>query len=211
MIQNKKAFTMIEAVMVIVVMGILAAVAIPRLQNDSSQEIADQILSDIRYTQHLALTDDVTNPANPNWQRHFWRIEFQNMVASGTGWTYSIGSDNDEGGNIDLAEAAIDPLDGRPIFGLRTFGNTQVSPKVFIGSKYGITKVTFGGSCAARQHIGFDRLGRIYQSFTASTSPDYSKILRTPCTITFAHPNGNFVIQINPETGYAFIVGQGNM
>ena len=211
MIQNKKAFTMIEAIMAIVVMGILAAVAIPRLQNDSSQEIADQILSDIRYTQHLALTDDVTNPGNPNWQRHFWRIQFQDMAASGTGWTYSIGSDNDEGGNIDLAEAAIDPLDGRPIFGLRTFGNTQVSPKVFIGSKYGITGVTFGGSCAAGQHIGFDRLGRIYQGFTASTSPNYANILRTPCTISFTHPNGDFAIQINPETGYAFRTDQINM
>ncbi|MBD3807545.1 MAG: type II secretion system protein, partial [Epsilonproteobacteria bacterium] len=35
MLQDKKAFTMLEAIMVIVVMGIIAAVAIPRLENDS--------------------------------------------------------------------------------------------------------------------------------------------------------------------------------
>jgi prepilin-type N-terminal cleavage/methylation domain-containing protein len=50
MLQKRKAFTIIEAIMVIVVMGIIAAVAIPRLENDSRQEASDQILSDIRYT-----------------------------------------------------------------------------------------------------------------------------------------------------------------
>ena len=44
MIQNKKAFTMVEAVMVIVVMGVLAAVAMPRLESDRRQEAIDQIL-----------------------------------------------------------------------------------------------------------------------------------------------------------------------
>ncbi|CUV65953.1 conserved hypothetical protein, putative N-terminal methylation [Sulfurovum sp. enrichment culture clone C5] len=209
----RKAFTMIEAIMVIVVMGIIAAVAIPRLENDSLQEASDQILSDIRYTQHLALTDDVTNPNDNEWQRHFWRIQFQNMAASNTGWTYSVGSSRDVGGtNIDLAEAAIDPLDGRPIFGLRTFGNTQVSPKVFIGRKYGINNVNFIQCGNGLQHIGFDRLGRLHQGFTASITPDYSTILRTPCTITFTRNDGaSFTIQINPETGYAFRTDQPNM
>ncbi len=213
MLQNKKAFTMIEAVMAIVVMGIIAAVAIPRLENDSRQEASDQILSDIRYTQHLALTDDVTNPDNNEWQRHFWRIQFQNMVASGTGWTYSIGSSRDAGGtNIDLSEAAIDPLDGRPIFGDRTYGNTQVSPKVFIGRKYGISNIDFRGGCAGIQHLGFDHIGRPHISFTTSAAPDYSTILKTPCLIDFIRDGVNlFTIQINPETGYAFRTDQPNM
>ncbi len=205
---KKSAFTMIELVFVIVVLGILVAVAIPRLQNDTTQEAADQILSDIRQTQHLALTDDVTNPTNTNWQRAFWRMQFQNMAASGTGWTYSIGSNRDGGTNIDLVEAAVDPLSGKPIFGFRTWGNTEVSPKVFIGRKFGITNVTFGGSCATAQYIGFDHLGRLHQGFTTSGTPDYSSVLNTLCTITFSHPNGNFIINIEPETGYAFIVGQ---
>ncbi len=205
----KPAFTMIELVFVVVVLGILAAVAIPRLQNDSRQEAADQILSDIRQTQHLALTDDVTNPTNSNWQKAFWRIQFYNMAAP-TGLTYSIGSDKDLGGNLDLIESAIDPLSGKPIFGFRTWGNTEVSPKVFIGKKFGISSITFGGSCAGTQHVGFDHMGRPHKSFTASATPDYSTRLTTPCTIEFIHPNGNFTINIAPETGYAFIAGQEN-
>jgi len=60
--RNKSAFTMIELILVIVVLGILAALAMPRVDRDSRQEAADNILSAIRYTQHLALMDNKTNP-----------------------------------------------------------------------------------------------------------------------------------------------------
>lgn len=207
MIQNKKAFTMVEAIMVIVVMGILAAVAMPRLESDRRQEAIDQVLSDIRYTQHLALTDDVTNPANPNWQMAFWSIRFVN---DGGNWIYGIGSDKNYGGNFNGNEYAIDSLSGLPMNGNNTSGNLSVSPRTKI-FKTGVTNVTFGGGCAADQHVGFDRLGRPHQGFFGSAFPNYNSIITMPCTITFAHPNGNFIIQINPETGYAFETSQPNM
>jgi len=204
-----KAFTMLEAIMVITVIGILAAVAIPRLQTDTTQEAADQILSDIRYTQHLALTDDVTNPNNTNWQRAFWSMRFTGCDG-GTNWFYIIGSDKSYEGNIDVnTEAAIDSLSGKPMRGDCIAGNDGTkSSKIFITDKYGISNVTFTGSCNGAQHIGFDRLGRLHQSFTASTAPNYASVLRSLCTIIFTHPNGNFSINIQPETGYAYIVGQ---
>ncbi|MCF6310454.1 MAG: type II secretion system GspH family protein, partial [Sulfurimonas sp.] len=54
----KKAFTMLELVMVIVVIGILAAVMLPRVASDRLAEAATQVISHIRYTQHLAMVDD---------------------------------------------------------------------------------------------------------------------------------------------------------
>ncbi len=209
MSKQNKAFTLLEAVMVIVLIGILATVAIPRLQTDTTQDAANQILSDIRYTQHLALTDDVTNPNNSNWQRAFWSMRFTGCNG-GTNWFYIIGSDKSYEGNIDVnTEAAIDPLSGKPMRGDCISGNDGTkSSKIFITDKFGISNVTFSGSCENAQHIGFDRLGRPHQGFTASTLPNYASVLHTPCTITFAHPNGNFSINIEPETGYAYIVGQ---
>ena len=210
-----KAFTMIEAVMAITVIGILAAIAIPRLRTDTTQEAANQILSDIRYTQHMALVDDVTNPNNLNWQRAFWSINF-GRCASGSGWYYLVGSDKDYSNGINsIIESALDPLTGKPMFWIGTKncskgGDGTVSEKIFITHKFGISNVTFAGSCNGAQHIGFDRLGRLHQSFTTSTTPNYASVLRTPCVITFTHPNGNFSINIEPETGYASIIGQGN-
>ena len=54
----RKSFTLFEAIIVIVVIGILAAVAMPRLETDNLQEAADKMISAIRYTQHLALIDN---------------------------------------------------------------------------------------------------------------------------------------------------------
>ena len=54
----KKAFTMLELVFVIVVAGIIAAVVIPNTKTNPAQEAAIQLLSHIRYTQHLAMVDD---------------------------------------------------------------------------------------------------------------------------------------------------------
>ena len=61
----KKAFTLLEIVFVIVVIGILATVILQRRQDNSLREAALQLISDIRYTQHLALTDDKYNPKDP--------------------------------------------------------------------------------------------------------------------------------------------------
>ena len=215
MLKNKTAFTMIEAIMVIIVMGILAAIAIPRLENDTTQEAADQILSDIRYTQHLALTDDVTNPNSGNWQRAFWSINF-GTCSGNTGQYYMVGSDKDYGGGIDkVSESALDPLTGKPMFWVGTSscsngGDGTVSDKIFITKKFGIDAVNFT-ACNNVKHIGFDHLGRLHQSFTTSGSPDYSTVLNAPCVIGFQRDGVNlFSIQINPETGYAFLVGQPN-
>lgn len=209
MSKQNKAFTLLEAVMVIVLIGILATVAIPRLQTDTTQEAADQILSDIRYTQHLALTDSVTNTNNAKWQSAFWSIRFQNTTDGSGAWAYTVASDKSYEGNFALNEAALDELSGLPLYGNTSDGNSASSPRVFITKKYGISNVDFS-SCGNKQYIGFDHLGRLHQGHLGSTTPDYASVLHTPCIITFTHPNGNFSINIQPETGYAYIVGQEN-
>ena len=60
--------------MVIVVLGILAALALPRMERDYRQEAGDNILSAIRFAQHNALMDNVTEPSDAQWQRKFWRF-----------------------------------------------------------------------------------------------------------------------------------------
>ena len=61
------AFTLIELVFVIVVVGVLAAAIIPRIQTNPVKEAAIQLLSHIRYTQHLAMVDDKYNSNDSAW------------------------------------------------------------------------------------------------------------------------------------------------
>ena len=214
---------MIELVFVIVVMGIIAAVALPRFAADNVQDAMDQILSDIRYTQHLALVDNVIDPTDTRWQSAFWTIQFQNTTDGGGDWAYTIGSDSDYGGNFSLAEAAVDPRDGRPIYGNVAAGATNVSPKVFISKKFGITNVDFATSCnvptgagAANNnasHIAFDNLGRPHKGHLnaaglgpAAVSPNYASVMQGNCTIAFTFAGGEISwITIQRETGYACI------
>jgi len=226
---KKSAFTMLELVMVITVLGILAVLALPRMERDVRQEAADDILSAIRYTQHYALMDNVINPNNSNWQRAFWRFGFEGC--SDNGVFYYIGSDKDLQGNIDAGEEAMDPSNGNPMMGVNnkpcegdlsaqsiTIGTQQYpsSSNIFITKKYGISdsNITYAGGCSdTNQHIAFDNLGRPHTGITNIARPDFATLLQADCNLTFSFEDSSITpvtITIEKETGYAHIVGQPN-
>ncbi len=210
---KRSAFTMIELVMVIVVLGILAAIALPRFERDIKQEAADSVLSDIRYTQHLALMSSKHKFDEPKWQRAFWKISFESC-GGGSGFFTSIGTDADWGGDISQTEAAIDPANGKVMLWSNAVscangGDSNTSDRIFLTKKFGIKAIAGAGGCNGIQHIGFDHLGRPHVSFSGSTAPTYGSYMNAACTFTFTMSDDDtFSIRINPETGYAFIVGQ---
>jgi len=208
----RKAFTMLELVIVIVVLGILAALAIPRLERDLKQEAADNILSAIRYTQHLALMDNKHDVDQPDWQKAFWKIQFVSSSADTMNNFYTICSDISLDGTVQKSECALDPANGKYYYnagGATTSMQTDETPSIFIGKKYGINDVSGQGGCDNIKHIGFDHLGRPHVSFAGSSTPDYSSYMKEPCQFTFSMENGgSFTITVEPETGYAYIEGQ---
>jgi len=201
---------MIELVMVIVVLGILAATAIPRLDRDLSQEASDTILSYIRYTQHLALSDFKQEFNDPKWQMGLWKISFEKC--SDPAYFIGIGSDVGHGGDIDYTEAAVDPVNGKAIFWENTKpcangGDNNVSDNIFITKKFGIKNFTSSGGCNNKKYIAFDHLGRPHT--TLPQTPEYGGYMNSICTFTFTmNDNTTFSIKILPETGFAYIDGQ---
>jgi len=171
--KKKPAFTMIELVLVIVVLGILAALVMPRLDRDLRQEAKDNILSAIRYTQHLALIDDKTVPGTA-WQANLWKISFN----SNTSYTISSGS-----------TIALDPINGKAMDG--------TSPNTLIGKKYSVDGVT--GTCTT---VGFDNLGRPFTSFSGSSYAGY-RATDCNIVISFEQSGiTDLTITIAAETGY---------
>ena len=209
---KKSAFTMIELVFVIVVLGILAALAMPRFDRDLKQEAADNILSAIRYTQHLALVDDRHKFDDAKWHRRFWKIMFA-QCSDGT-YFYRIGNDDDmdSTSTFEQSEAAIDPANGKFMY-VANNGDcsaSNVSPNIVIGKRYGVTVNNGTGGCTGK-HIGFDHLGRPHTGFSGSTKPDYSSYMNSECILNFTMSDSTILhISIQPETGYAQIVGQDN-
>lgn len=215
-------FTMIELVMVIVVIGILAAIALPRLDRDIRQDAINNILSNIRYTQHLAIMDNKHLFNEPKWQQRYWKIMFG--TCTGSNKFYMIGSDDDMSssgaaggsGYFDRNESATDPANGKPMFWTNGTdcsdgGDGTVSPDIFITRKYAINSFSFEGGCSNAQYLGFDYLGRPRVGFAASTIPDYSSYMTSDCNITFSFIDNSydpFTVTIQRETGHTFIHGQ---
>jgi general secretion pathway protein G len=90
--KSKKAFTMIELVFVIVVIGILAGVAIPRLAATRD---------DAEITRGMTLLNSVRNALSIERQKRVLRGEFSPIIAVGSGTTV-FGHFFDAGGDTNI-------------------------------------------------------------------------------------------------------------
>ncbi len=212
--ENRRAFTLLELVFVIVVLGILASQAIPQIERDTKQEAVTNILSAIRYTHYMAMNDDVIYPIDAKWQRAFWRIGFEKC--SDNGLFYYVGADKNFRGAIDSSEVLDDPANGKPMMGDNSSPcakevESNKSSNIFITKNYGISYpngITFNSDCGAGgKYIGFDHLGRPHRGFTNSNSPDYSTLLTQDCHITIHFDDSSISdtnITIEKETGHSY-------
>lgn len=104
-------FTTIELVIIIVLIGVLAFVAIPRLNTDSLRVIpvAEQIAGEIRYAQNLAMTRS---------QAHTFSIGGGGYEITRNGTTVPLSNGESAGsyGNLDVSAVSItfSPRFGEP-------------------------------------------------------------------------------------------------
>ncbi len=187
----KRAFTMLELVFVIVVMGILAAFVIPSTRTNPVQEASIDLLSKIRYVQHLAMLDDKYDGSNNStWMRNRWQLEF-----SGTNnIEYSITHNNINNGTVSTPTYATDPL-------------SQLEIKnISLEDKYQVT-VALTGGCNGETNIIFDHLGRPMAGDISDDTTAYEagQLLTAACVLTLTNGTESADINIQPETGYANI------
>jgi len=215
---KKSAFTLIELVFVIIVLGILASVAMDRTDRDLKQEASDTVLSYVRLAQQLALNDNKHRIDNdPKWQKSYWRFEYRKCNGEPFE-SIRVGSDIDMDGSIDKSESAVDPSNGKYIY---TNGDCidladDESPAVMILRKTGVASITKDGGCAgdSPEYILFDYLGRPH--YGSYDSPFFQNIMQEDCNITFhmstdQDNDGNldsFTITIEAQTGRSYIVGE---
>ncbi len=204
--KHTKAFTMLELVFVIVVLGILASLALPRMDRDLRQEAKDNILAAIRYTQHLALNDNKTDPADDDWQEKLWKITFT-ASADNLANFYTVSSDLNKNGLVSKDETAIDPANGKYMY--NTTGATvgidaDESPNIFIGKTYGVNSITFSDACDDAKHIAFDHLGRPHTDI-GDADNDYDEYMDADCEIEFGFADASInplTVTIRTETGH---------
>lgn len=201
------AFTMLELVFVIIVIGILAVLAMPNFTTNPLQQAAEQVAAHIRYTQHLAIVDDKYNPTDPTWYESLWHIRFYENGTPDT-YYYAVFNDTDKEGMIDTTthtEPAIDPLTKKYLYVGNSAGDPRNNENMNLTDTYGVTSLT--SSCdTGFIEFFFDHIGRPYvNSVSSGTTPPFSNLLANDCNITISHPDGNAIITIQPITGYVSI------
>ena len=228
----KKAFTMLELIFVIIIIGILAAMILPSTRTNPLQEAAVQLASHIRYTQHLAIVDDRYDRTNldgagvAKWYKERWQLVFTNSARPNSTVAYTIFSDASaaaSAGSPDISEVALNPQDNSKILsgGTTAVGFTsnhaQVTKKLNLELSYGVTSVTMGGGCpAAGLRLAFDSLGRPLKGDHDSMKSPYNtsnpyktgkqRLIMTPCTITLSDGADTEVLRIMQETGFVCIL-----
>ena len=218
--KKKFGFTMIELVFVIVILGILASLAMGRMERDLKQEASSTILSHIRLAQQFALNDNKHRSDNDSkWQTAYWRFEYEKCDGAGVDrYIYRVGSDSDLSGGINKIESAIDPVTGKYIWAdgaCNSFDDVGLneSRDVYLYGRFGVEHVDKNGGCTT-QNIGFDFLGRPHsgiKSYKTDDSSIFQKLMTEDCNLTFTMSDGtSFKIQIEAETGYSFIIGEEN-
>jgi len=211
----KRAFTLMELVLVIVVIGIISAVMVPRMNNVQIDKAAQQVLAHIRYTQHLAMMDNQFDPTDSNWFKKRWQIRFQTKH-SHIVYTIYKDQDADGAGSPELIQDTIatNPQNiNQKLTGRDDATNSGAyNKKMDLTKTYNIKAVSFS-HCIGSKRIYFDYMGRAMAGDPASLDRQYYEenhnknyLIQNECKVTLTDENNNkATITIEPETGYAYI------
>jgi Tfp pilus assembly protein FimT len=210
-----KSFTLLELVFVIIIIGIIMSIVVGNQKDTKLREAAIQLISHIKYTQHLAMIDDKFSVIDSKWYKARWQIRFTNGVASANSAGlagYVIFSDfiGKRSGHPDKKEIALDPLSKQMITSGVTstvsLDDDNVYQKANLGKTYGITNIALTGGCNKGNRIAFDHIGRPLTGGLSSYASSYNKknnLISSPCNITLTDSNAQKVtIIIEKETGY---------
>ncbi len=213
----KRAFTLLEIVLTVIVIGIISSIMVPRLTDTSLHKAAEQIMFHLRYTQHLALTENHFNPDDRYWYKSRWQLYFSYCRGDNDQCGYTVFSDrlNDHRGNPDPPEIAINPLNpsqfltgGSPGNKLIHYDDKEATKSMNLGRTYGIKKVSVK-NCGRAKRIAFDYIGRPIVGNMRTMKSVYQKkrLLDKKCMITLIKDKSEkATIVIEPESGYVYLL-----
>ncbi|ELK8612368.1 ATP-binding protein [Campylobacter jejuni] len=220
-----KAFSLLEFVFIILILGIVFNLGSLYLKKDNLLEGAIQILNDIQYTQSLAMMQegirvDELTIAKREWFKSKWQIYFIKSAATGYDQTYTIFLDKNGDGNANLGkteinidrEIAVDVINHNKLMnsgqsGVISKDDEKTTQRFNLTKRFGIEKVEFKGSCSGFTRLVFDGMGRVYSPLK-NANYAYEKTLaknNSDCIIRLLSKKHALCIVIDTLSGYVYI------
>lgn len=197
----KKAYLLIEIILVIVLMAFLYAVFIPKTKNNKLEELTQRITLYLSYLKYQAMIDDKYDEENTLWHKQRWTMKFFRCRQSVGGIYFSIYSEDNDTGHPSQKESLKDPLTNKYIYNNNYCNDSNENSKYTLLSKYyDIESIQV--SCNSTDSLGqisFGNDGKIYSRITDEQLYEITK----PCTIRFISKNKEFKdIKIHQKTGF---------
>jgi|GEM_PF-6234475 len=217
----RRAFSTLELVVVVAIVGILATFVASKFRDDPLARATLQIASHLRYTQAIALNDDRFS-TRTDWHESRPIFEFthintqkkiKNVCENVTCWRYNVYKDTSGSTNLNaITQAVPDPLNpakrltaGFSPGSLFESNIKQLNLKLNLTYTFGVTDVEFSGGCKAqRAGVGvkfrFDELGRVY---TQNPTRAYNGAVSKRCEVRLFDKNGACkMLTIEAQTGF---------
>lgn len=202
--QNKKAFSLLELIFAIFLIGVITAVIIPENKISKLQLATDKLITNLNYTRYIAMLDDKQDIDDNEWEKKRWTLKFQNCSEqSKKGIYYTIYSDSEGGtGHFYKTDTLKDPLTQKFLYVSNTCEiKSDESSDVLLTQNFGIEQIDI--SCNTTSGIGqisFGEDGRVYSQLGQDI-----KSIDTQCSIRLIDIDGKYkTIIIEPVTGYIY-------
>lgn len=223
----KLAFTLLELIIVMIIIGIISVIASTAFQRDTLNPATNQLLDHIRYTQQLALNQDMFIPApdlssftgddrrvkdSRQWFKKWWQIQFHEddgdyTIYSDAPTNSAATNQYDQEANDGVDQIATDPQSGEFLAGESSKVTEGYLRLANLKEEYGV-EISMAG-CGQSKHLHFDHLGRPHCSKRDDDGSDYpyTNLAQKYITVTLTDQNeeNSKTICVTPISGYAYI------
>jgi hypothetical protein len=201
----KKSFSLLELIFIIVIISIISAIIMPKVQHSKLDLAGQRVILYLKYTRYLAFVDNKLKVDDDMWYKERWTMKFKNCEANIGGLYFIVYSDKNHKGHPNKNECAKDPITLKWLYSFHNcISGDDKSKYVLLTKEYGVSKIEI--SCNSTNTIGsisFGANGEVYSRLGINPlEKDKYKLTQT-CFITLFDKEENFIkIAIEPYTGF---------
>ena len=203
----KKAFSLLEVLLIILLLGFLYTAFIPKTQVNKIDEVANRLVLYLKQTRYKALINDKFDLNDEYWHKKRWTLKFFNCRKNVGGIYYSIYSDKNTSGHPSIEDSLKDSLNLKNIYSTNYCKENKNNSKyVLITKNFNIDSVRV--SCNKTNSLGqlsFGSDGKIYSKLSNIPNDNSSYEIMNKCKIKLIHTSGEErTIILESKTGYIY-------